>query len=137
MLKSFSIIALSLLALVTGKSKCHSDKTGNTGHINTNNCYKGKLVIKGICLHYVVSVAEGSLDTSKMAASWTDPSTGRVYRNVFTISNPCSFPDSIQEGDTFYFSLTPDAADNCMRCQAYREVPAVQNPIAVKKEGCQ
>lgn len=130
-MKYFVVILFSLATFAMGKSKCNTPKKPAA------NCYKGELAIKGICLHYVVSVTDATFDTTKLLSNWTDPQTGKVYHNVFTISNPCNFPDSIQEGDSFYFTLDSNTVDTCMRCMAFREVPAIQNPIAVKNKGCE
>ena len=34
------------------------------------NCYKGRLFLKGICNNYVIELVEGSIDTSKVEAQW-------------------------------------------------------------------
>lgn len=127
-MKLISAIIISLLIVAAKQSGCHSHKAGN------NNCFKGTLVVKGACLNYAVSVIEG--DTNKLQLQdWTDPQTNKHYRNAFAISNPCGFPDSIKEGDTFYFTLT-DTATNCVRCLLYRELPDKKNNIVVKSEDC-
>lgn len=126
-MKHLFVILFSLLTLIANKSGCHTNK-------NNNNCFKGILVVKGACLNYAVSVTEG--DMSKLQVQdWTDPQTNKQYRNAFAISNPCGFPDSIKEGDTFSFTLT-DTATDCARCLLYRELPDKKHNIVIQNGGC-
>lgn len=99
------------------------------------NCYKGRLEIKGICSNYTISLLEGGLDTSKIVSSWTDENTGKTYRNVFALGNPCSFPDEISEGQEFYFTLdTPE--QDCVVCQAFYPVPPKSLAVKVLDKRC-
>lgn len=127
-MKFILFITISILTIAANQSGCHSRKTGNS------QCFKGTLIVKGACLNYAVSVTEG--DTSKLQVQdWTDPQTDKNYRHAFAISNPCGFPDSIKEGDTFYFTLT-DTATNCARCLLYRELPDKKNNIVIQNGNC-
>lgn len=116
-----------LLAFLV-QQKCNNRKA-------TANCYKGRLEVKGICANYTIALLEGTLDSSRIAASWTDEQTQKTYANVFALGSPCSFPDSIQQGQEFYFVLdTP--IQNCMVCQAYYPKPAKALSIRVLDKPC-
>lgn len=92
--------------------------------------YKGRLEIKGICSNYTIGLLEGSIDTSKIAAAWTDESANKSYTNVFALGNPCSFPSTIQQGDEFYFSIDTSKPEDCIVCMAYYPKPA--KALAIK-----
>ncbi|RYG27293.1 MAG: hypothetical protein EOO01_41590, partial [Chitinophagaceae bacterium] len=92
----FIIPGLFLLAF--SADTCKSKKAAN-------GVYKAKLEIKGICSNYTLRLLEGDLDTTVVTANWTDETTGKSYKNVFGLANPCSFPASIQEGNEFYFQI--------------------------------
>jgi len=100
-----------------------------------NNCFKGKLVIKGICMNYVVQVIEGDTSQLQVAATWVDETTDKTYSNVFALGSKCSFP-AMEEGDEFYFTLAQKPEEGCNVCLAYRPVPPVSNFIVVNKESC-
>lgn len=95
--------------------------TCNTASKNLD-CYRGRLEIKGICSNYTIKLLEGSLDTSQVAATWTNEHTGKKYENVFALGSPCSFPTNIAEGEEFSFMLAP-AKDTCAVCMAYYPKP--------------
>lgn len=84
--------------------------------------YKGKLVIKGICMNYVIELVEGNLDEDLYVTQWVDEFTGKKYQNVFALGSVCNFPDRIEEGDLFEFVLK-NKTENCAVCEAYRPVP--------------
>lgn len=92
--------------------------------------YKGRLEIKGICLNYTISLTEGRIDTSQIAAAWTDESANKLYTNVFALGNPCSFPSTIQQGDEFYFSIDTSKPEDCIVCMAYYPKPS--KALAIK-----
>lgn len=102
----------------------------------TDSCFKGRLEIKGICSNYVISVIEGNVDTAKVTGNWTDPESGKNYKNVFKLNSPCTFPEDIGEGDEFYFQFTNNMKDECIVCMAYRPVPGKKNMIIVSKLPC-
>ena len=96
------------------------------------NCYKGRLSLKGICNNYVIELVEGSIDTSKVEAQWKNPDTGKIYKNAFALSNPCALPVSLKEGDEFLFKL--DASQltaECITCKAYSPTPRKALPISI------
>ena len=106
--------ALSILILST--SDCHSKKEKGA------KC-KGRLEIKGICYNYTIKLLEGDIDTAKIAANWIDESSGKSYTNVFGLTDPCSFPSSIKEGEEFYFSVHDAKLKSCIVCEAYYPAP--------------
>jgi hypothetical protein len=86
--------------------------------------YKAKLEIKAICMNYTLRLTQGSLDTSQVAASWTDETTGKSYQNVFALGNPCTFPSSIEPGQEFNFVIdTAKEQKQCAVCMAYYPTP--------------
>jgi hypothetical protein len=100
------------------------------------DCIKGKLMIKGICMNYTISVISGNIDQSLIEKSWTDKSTGKVYQNVFALGSQCSFPADIKEGDDFYFKILSKNDPDCAVCMAYYPTPGKKLAIAVLKSGC-
>ncbi|MDG2372280.1 MAG: hypothetical protein P8L83_06670 [Flavobacteriaceae bacterium] len=87
--------------------------------------YKAKLAIKGICFNYVIEFIDVSSNFNLVESQWVDETTGRVYNNVFRLSNYCDFPPEIQEGDEFYFALSTSTDDPlCFVCEAFRPTPA-------------
>jgi len=101
-----------------------------------SGCLKGKLEIKGVCMNYVISVQQGTYDPSLIEASWKDPITGNTYAKVFALGSLCDFPDTIKEGDEFYFNVVNKTDDNCAVCLAYRPVPEKHLQIKVNDKPC-
>ena len=93
--------------------------------------YKARLEIKGICANYTIKLLEGNIDTSKIAAKWIDEVTNKSYSNVFALENSCYFPDSIKQGDEFYFTIDPSLNKGCVKCLAYYPTPPKKLPIRV------
>ena len=50
-------------------------------------CFKGKLVLKGICMNYVIQITEGNVDSSLYEISWQNPESGITYQNVFGLES--------------------------------------------------
>ncbi|HZH38578.1 MAG TPA: hypothetical protein VEX17_00750 [Bacillales bacterium] len=111
------------------KEKTTTDK----GEETNKQCYLGKLEIKGMCGQYVVRIISKNKNKMNVAPTWKDPNSGKVYKNVFTVANHCSFPSSIQQGQTFNFTITNDTKNDCMTCQAFTPVPDQSIAIQV---GC-
>lgn len=130
------VFVISLLLLsTTVQQRCKQTTSDNTVSASSATCYKGRLEIKGICSNYTISVQEGGLDTTRMMASWTDENTGKTYRNVFALGSPCTFPESIAEGQSFYFTLA-GATEDCAVCQAYYPKPPKALAIKVLDKPC-
>lgn len=96
--------------------------------------FKGRLEVKGICMNYTISVLEGDIDTSLVEANWTDETTGKMYKNVFKLGSPCTFPANIENGEEFYFEVDSSAMQNCAVCMAYYPTPSKSIAIKVTKK---
>lgn len=87
-------------------------------------CIKGKLLIKGICMNYVIQVVDGDVGSDKMVNVWKHPDTGIEYSNVFALESKCSFPSTIEEGEEFNFKIVEKPTEEeCAICKAYSPVP--------------
>jgi hypothetical protein len=128
-MKSYLFI-LGLFTLLTGGT-CNRAITGQT----QTTCYKGKLLIKGMCMNYVIQVLSGDTSKLQIEKSWVDETTDETHNNVFALASRCSFPD-MEEGSKFYFTVTAKDDATCNVCMAYRPVPAAKNNIAVQKLPC-
>ncbi len=97
-------------------------------------CLKGKLVLKGICMNYVIELVEGNIDPSLVEKLWVNPMTKTEYKNVFALGSICTFPETIAEGQEFYFSILdkPDTSV-CVQCKAYSPVPDKMLHISICK----
>lgn len=97
-------------------------------------CLKGKLVLKGICMNYVIELVEGNIDPSLFEKQWINPMTKVEYKNVFGLASICTFPENIVEGQEFYFSVLdkPDTTV-CIQCKAYSPVPDKKLHISICK----
>ncbi len=103
-----------------------------SGKKKDNSLYKGKLEIKALCMNYTIRLLEGNLDTSLIAASWTDDHAGKSYTNVFGLANPCEFPSTINQGDEFYFSIdSSKTKKDCIVCMAYYPTPPKRLSIKI------
>jgi hypothetical protein len=126
----FVLISSLLLTLITQQKDCNGKKPSST------TCFKGRLEIKAICNNYTIKVLDGNIDTSLVAARWTDENTGKQYTNVFALDSPCSFPEDIDEGEEFYFTVNPQRDKDCNVCMAYYPVPSKRLAIYVSKTPC-
>jgi len=121
------LLLIAIFPLTLSADKCCKTK-------ETNGRYKGKLEIKALCMNYTIKLVEGSIDTSLIAAEWTDETTGKSYTNVFALGSPCTFPSSIGEGDEFYFSIDSTTVQNCAVCMAYYPKPSKKLSIKVMEK---
>ena len=131
MLSTFLIgtLCLAFMACKTGKADRKKDLP--------LNCYKGRMEIKDICGHYTIKILEGNIDSSLVQASWQHPTTKATYQNVFSVGNSCSFPTTIKEGDTFYFTIRDSKIDTaCAQCLAYAPSPDKVLSINVSTTPC-
>jgi hypothetical protein len=115
-MKSFILFAALGITLLSA-SDCSSKKD------NTAKKYKARLEIKALCLNYTIKLLEGDIDTSKIVAEWKDESSGKTHQNVFALKDPCTFPQSINEGEEFYFVMDTVQSEGCIVCQAYYPIP--------------
>lgn len=132
MMMRFTSLLILLFTLLTAAT---CNPTTQSPADATSGCYKGKLVIKGICMNYVVQVLQGDTTKLKMEKTWVDETNDETYNNVFALASKCSFPD-MEEGAEFYFTVTGKDESNCNVCMAYRPVPAARNNIVVNKNPC-
>lgn len=126
-----SLVLISSLAM-TENGCTGSNKTAKAN----DNCYKGRLEIKGGCMNYTIGVVEGNIDTSLVEASWTDEHSGKTYKNVFALGSKCTFPEKINEGDEFYFVIDSTQTQECAVCMMYYPVPSKSLLIRVISEPC-
>ena len=97
-----------------------------------SSSYTGKLVLKGICMNYVIEVLNGDIDQKLIEDDWTNELTNVSYNNVFALGSYCNFPENIEEGDTFEFSIeTDDVNQTCAVCEAYSPTPGKSLKIKV------
>src|SRR5215203_5110046 len=122
-----SVIFITLLAVT--ENTCRNKKVMQQRA--AANCFKGRLEIKGGCMNYTISVVEGTIDTSHVQSSWTDENTGKAYKNVFALGSKCNFPNTINQGDEFYFKIDSTTAQNCAVCMMYYPVPSKQLRINI------
>ncbi|HEU0111162.1 MAG TPA: hypothetical protein VFQ73_09820 [Flavisolibacter sp.] len=87
-------------------------------------------------MNYTISLVNGTMDTSLIAARWTNESTGKSYNNVFALGSKCNFPSTINEGDEFYFTIDSTTVQNCAVCLLYYPVPPKKLSIKVQQEPC-
>ena len=120
------LIPLAMFLFVLPAKECNQKKVASTK-------LKGKLEIKALCMNYTIRLTEGSLDTSQVVANWTDENTGKSYKNVFGLGNPCDFPSTIKQGDEFYFDIVTEKDRNCAVCMAYYPTPKKKLMIKVSE----
>lgn len=121
------LIGLVFLLPVLLLAACQAKRKTTAGEIR----YEGQLAEKGICKNYTLVVLSGNIDTGRVEAEWTNPASGKTHRRAFRLENPCQFPDSLKEGDRFYFTIAPAPAPECMVCMAYYPTPAKSLSILV------
>lgn len=122
---------LSLAAMVilgTMAKNCSSEKEP------TQEKYKGRLEIQGICMNYTIGLLEGTADTSIVTPEWTDDHSGKKYKNVFGLANPCQFPKTLKEGDEFYFTIDTARPEECIVCMAYYPTPPKKISIKISEK---
>lgn len=121
------LIVLSLFVFLSCTKENNGSKNPNESDgskINPAECIKGKLVLKGICMNYVIEVVSGAIDPSLIESSWENPLTHDVYKNVFGLASICTFPPTLNEGDEFYFTIPQSPLDQlCVQCKAYSPIP--------------
>ncbi len=125
------LLLLGMLSLLTTSKTCKK-KQANI----TPGCYRGKLMVKGGCMNYTIGMIGDNIDTARVAASWTDENTGRTFRNVFALGSRCTFPNTINEGDEFYFTIDSTTVQNCAVCMMYYPTPPRQLSIKILDGPC-
>jgi hypothetical protein len=95
----------------------------NNSDSELESSYKGKLVVKGICMNYVIQVLDSNFDSSLIELNWTNEFSGISFTNVFALGSVCDFPENIEEGDEFNFIIDNFKNNNCAVCLAYSPTP--------------
>ncbi|MFN4314867.1 MAG: hypothetical protein ACK4E0_11270 [Chitinophagaceae bacterium] len=121
------LILSSIFLLTVSAERCNksSSATKESGRL------KGKLEIKALCMNYTIKLLEGNIDSNLIEQEWTDESTGKTYQRVFGLGSPCNFPDSIKEGDEFYFTIDSTLKQECAVCMAYYPTPSRKLKIKI------
>jgi hypothetical protein len=86
--------------------------------------YQGRLALKGICMNYVIEVLD-PINENWVEAEWVNPFSEESYTNAFRLGSVCSFDETLEEGDLFYFeaSTEPFEEEFCAVCAAYSPTP--------------
>ena len=95
----------------------------NISDSELESSYKGKLVVKGICMNYVIQVLDSDFDSSLIELNWINEFSDISYTNVFALGSVCDFPEDIDEGDEFNFIIDNSKDNNCAVCLAYSPTP--------------
>ena len=95
----------------------------NNSDTELESSYKGKLVVKGICMNYVIQVLDSDFDSSLIELNWINEFSDISYTNVFALGSVCDFPEDIEEGDEFNFIIDNFKNNNCAVCLAYSPTP--------------
>ena len=93
--------------------------------------FTGKLVLKGICMNYVIQVNDDNFPSNMIEKNWTNEFSEIEYQNVSALKSVCDFPESIDEGDSFNFIIDNDKEILCPVCLAYSPVPRKSVSITV------
>jgi len=125
-MKWFFFLSCIFLLTISAENCNRKDKKSK----EFSEVFKAKLEIKAICMNYTVRVLD-NIDTLNVVSNWTDETTKKSYVNVFALANPCNFPDSIKQGDEFYFVIDTLSTKPCMVCMAYYPVPGKKLPIKI------
>lgn len=128
------IFLLASFILLVAKENCNQKKTSSAA--STTNCYKGRLEVKGGCMNYTLSILSQNIDTSLVVSNWTDENTGKSYKNAFALGSRCNFPDTINAGDEFYFSIDSTTVQNCAVCLMYYPTPSKKLSIKILSAPC-
>ena len=101
--------------------------------VSDSTCYKGKLVLVGICGNAVVQVLDDRMPASFYEANWKDESTGISYQKVMGNANYCTFPGDLKEGQEFYFriDLPTSLPVDCANCKALSPTPQLRQYIQI------
>lgn len=130
-------IVPTLLAGLSIVTSLHCTKSNKGEELTVKqDCFKGKLVKKGLCMNYTISVVEGAIDNSLIEAAWTDPNTGTIYNKAFALGSQCTFPTNIEEGAEFYFKIDSTQNRGCGVCEAFYPTPAKAIYIQVLDGPC-
>lgn len=114
------------LSVVLVVSSCQKNEVSNC----EGEVYRGKLVVKGICMNYVIQLLDGDLNEDFYEKNWVNEFTSETYQNVFALETVCSFPLTIEEGEEFNFILEEES-ELCHVCKAYSPTPSKRLSIKI------
>ena len=122
---------LTILLLVFHLMSC--DKQQDVQQVISDSaCYKGKLVLVGLCGNAVVQVLDELMPASFYEATWKDESTGITYQNVIGNTNHCNFPAGLKENEVFYFRINrSEDIESCFTCKAVSPSPEKRHFIQI------
>jgi len=104
---------LFLLVTILSSSSCEKK--------NKNYyCLQGK-VVRVTCASTVIQVLN---DNSIGTDGWKDMFSNQSYDNVFSVSNKCKLPDTLQAGDTIWFATDTSRQNDCVVCAMFDDPPA-------------
>ncbi|MFI5185400.1 MAG: hypothetical protein ACHQF0_01600 [Chitinophagales bacterium] len=131
----FLLFIAPFILLSSPKESCNQKKRKSAA-LALPGCFKGKLEVKGGCMNYTIGIISKNFDTSLVMANWTDENTGKSYKNAFALNSRCTFPNTINEGDEFYFVIDSTTVPNCVVCLMYYPVPAKKLSIKIIQGPC-
>ncbi|MAP90398.1 hypothetical protein CMK15_02465 [Candidatus Poribacteria bacterium] len=136
--KPFNSSLILLVALTTLLMTC-----GDDDDVEQDKIYTGKLVIQGVCMHYVIQVNDTDFPQELIEKNWIHEASGIKYENVFSLrgnggtsESVCDFPEDIKEGDSFKFMIghkkrLTSLFNEYAVCDAYSQVPKKYLSITV------
>ena len=71
--KSFNVFLILLLLMACG----------NDADVEQDKIYTGKLVIQGVCMHYVIQINDTDFPQELIEKNWIHEASGIKYENVF------------------------------------------------------
>jgi hypothetical protein len=75
-------------------------------------------------MNYVIEVLD-PINENWVEAEWVNPFSEESYTNAFRLGSVCTFDETLEEGDLFYFeaSTEPFEEEFCAVCEAYSPTP--------------
>ena len=105
----------------------------NIDNTCSDQYYKGKLVLKGICMNYVIEIIEGQINPDLIESEWINEFNNKKYNNVFALESVCYFPENLNEEDEFKFIINNTIEMKCAVCLAYSPTPKKSLKIEICK----
>ena len=84
---------------------CQKDNLNNNCSYNST---KGKLVVKGICMNYVIQILDNNIDYSLIEKEWIHEFTKETYKDVFRLGSVCNFPEYLNEGEALSYEVASE-----------------------------
>ncbi len=104
---------------------CSKLPASGSGNNSSSNSAKIKAkVVRITCASTIIEI----LDVAhyNLGVSWTIEGTTNTFEHVVVVANKCEFPNTLKEGDIFYFKETneSDAHNDCAVCAMYDFPPS-------------